>query len=416
MRVRYIFFFLFISFLSGIEGYACTSIIVSGKASTDGRPFIFKNRDVNSKDQIVVIYKGEKYRYTAITSIANGVIQRNRLSSGFNETGFSILNTVANNLNGVKKDVSNNAKVLRRALEICRTLKDFETLLDTLPKPLHTDSNYGVMDAEGGIAYYETGNRGYVKYDANNPKIAPNGYLIRTNFGVSGNKTFGKGYGRYTAMEMYINKIKKNGKINFGDVVRGATRFLTHGETKVNLYKYEPENDKKPVFVDFKDFIPRSATVSAQLIQGVKMGENPLETTAWTMCGFPLTTVCIPIWLTKDNKLPKIVSRNLKGHSIICDAGLTLKKKLFPNNKNRKKNEINIAQLINKSGTGILQKIKPIEDNVFLRAGEVQASIRKDGTDSHQIVTDFYSWIDQFVVSEYEKRFGIRFDSPQFKK
>jgi hypothetical protein len=299
-------------------------------------------------------------------------------------------------------------------LEICKTLKDFETLLDTLPKPLHIDSNYGVMDAEGGIAYYETGNKGYVKYDANDPITAPNGYLIRTNFGVSGTKLLGKGYGRYTAMEMYIDGIKKNGKIGFEDVIRGATRFLTHGETKVNLYNHEPVNGGEPVFVDFVGYIPQSVTVSAQLIQGIKKGESPLETTAWTMCGFPLTTVCIPIWLTKDNQLPKIVSRNSKGYSVICDAGLALKRRLFPNNKKRKKNEINLAQLINKSGSGILQRIKPIEDKVFLRAGEVQASIRKEGTKS-QKVSDFYFWIDQFVASEYEKRFGIRFDSLQFK-
>ena len=415
MKVRHILFFFFFYFISGIEGYACTSMIVSGKASADGRPFIFKNRDTNYKDQTVVIYKGEKYHYTAIADITNGVVRPNRVGSGFNEAGFSIINTVANNLNGGKKDISNNSKVLRRALEVCATLEDFENLLDTLPKPLHIDSNYGVMDAQGGVAYYEAGNKGYVKYDANDPKIAPNGYLIRTNFGVSGNKIFGKGYGRYTAMEMYIDRIKKNGKIGFEDVIRGATRFLTHGETKVNLYNYEPENDKKPVFVDFKDFIPRSVTVSAQLIQGVKKGESPQETTAWTMCGFPLTTVCIPIWLTKDNKLPKIVSRSSNGHSVICDAGLTLKKRLFPNNKKRKKNEINLAQLINKSGTGIQQQIKPIEDNVFLRARDVQTSIRKEGTEN-QKVTEFYSWVDQFVASEYEKRFGIRFDSPQIQK
>lgn len=403
-----ILFVCFFCFLSGIDGYACTSIIVSGKASADGRPYIFKNLDGTKMDVSIINCKGEKYRYTAITNKTNSAVRPNRVSSGFNETGFSIINTVANNLNGGKEDDTNNTRVMRRALEICKTLKDFETLLNTLPKPLHIDSNYGVMDAQGGVAYYETGNKGYVKYDANDPKVAPNGYLIRTNFGVSGNKLFGKGYGRYTAMEMYIDGVKKNGRISFEDVIRGATRFLTHGETKVNLYNYEPENDKKPVFVGFKDFIPRSVTVSAQLIQGIKKGESPSETTAWTMCGFPLTTVCIPIWLTKDNQLPKIVSRGSNKHSMICDAGLTLKKRLFPNS--RKRNEINLAQLINKSGTGVLQKIKPIEDNVFLRAREVQASIRQDRR-NNQKVKDFYSWLDQYVTSEYKKRFGIIFDS-----
>ena len=31
--------------LAVAEAYACTAVIASGKATTDGRPFIFKNRD-----------------------------------------------------------------------------------------------------------------------------------------------------------------------------------------------------------------------------------------------------------------------------------------------------------------------------------------------------------------------------------
>ena len=65
-----------------------------------------------------------------------------------------------------------------------------------------------------------------------------------------------------------------------------------------------------------------------------------------------------------------------------------------------------MAQLINKSGTGILQKIKPIEDNVFMRAREVQASVRKEGIKTRK-VADFYSWADQYVATEYEKQFGV---------
>ena len=72
----------------------------------------------------------------------------------------------------------------------------------------------------------------------------------------------------------------------------------------------------------------------------------------------------------------------------------------------RKKNDINIAQLINKSGTGILQRIKPIEDEVFRRASDVQASIRKEGTKTRR-VSDFYSWVDQYVATEYKKQFGL---------
>lgn len=400
-RISFVFVF-FWGFI--INGFSCTSIIVSGKVSSDGRPFIFKNEDNLNSDVVVVTIQGERYVYSALVNA--GDLRPNRANSGFNEVGFSIINTYARNLNGGRMDARNNTIVMRRALEICSTLSDFENLLDTLSRPLRINSNFGVMDASGGIAYYETSNSGYVKFDANDPVMAPNGYLIRTNYGLSGSKDYGYGFERFTAMKAFIGSISKEGKINSKDVIRGATRYLTHGKSKINLLNNTPRNGGLPVFVDFTDFIPRQQTASAQLIQGVKLGENPLETVGWTICGSPLTTVCIPIWIKTDYKLPKIVSRDNNGHSPMSDAGLELKKRLFPPSNMRGKEDINIAQLVNKVGTGILQRIEPIEDEIFRRADIVIMNIRKRGSAGAE--TDvFYKWLDMYIPAEYKKRFGI---------
>lgn len=400
--------FLFLLFLFTFSirvSIACTSIVVSGKASADGRPFIFKNGDAKGWNVVTASFQGERYFYTAVIS-AND-FKPERVRSGYNESGFSIINTDGINLNAGKADNGNNTKVMRRALEICVTIKDFETLLDTLPRPRHLNSNYGVMDAEGGVAYYEASSKGYVKYDVNDPNVAPNGYLIRTNFGMSGDMSRGSGFERYKAMEMFIDGIKKNGKISAEDVIRKGTRFLTHGESKINLLNLEPEDAKTPEFVDFSNFIPRRQTASAQLIQGVKPGENPLETVAWTICGSPLTTVCVPIWITANHKSPKILSFNDDGHSAMSDAGLELKKRLFPSTKKRKTEDVDLAQLINKSGTGILQQIEPIEDEVFRKSKRVSRAIRRRGYAGKR-TERFYRWLDMYVPAEYNKRFKIK--------
>ena len=39
---------------------ACTSVIVSGMVTPDGRPYIFKNRDTPSQDNLVVTVIGSK--------------------------------------------------------------------------------------------------------------------------------------------------------------------------------------------------------------------------------------------------------------------------------------------------------------------------------------------------------------------
>ena len=380
---------------------ACTSIVVSSRASADGRPFIFKNGDSDYWNVVAATFQGERYLYTAL--IRDNDNKPVGVISGFNEAGFSIINTNGKNINVGKEDNGNNTKVMRRALEVCATLKDFETLLDTLPRPKHLNSNYGVMDAEGGVAYYEASSKGYVKYDVNDPNVAPNGYLIRTNYGMSGDMSRGSGFGRYKAMELFVEGVIKDGKISFEDVIRKGTRYLTHGETKINLLDLKPEDAKKPIFVDFTNLIPRRHTVSAQLIQGVKPGENPLETVAWTICGSPLTTVCVPIWITSSHKLPKILTFNSDGHSSMSDAGLELKKRLFPASKKRKTEDIDLAQLINKSGTGILQQIEPIEDEVFRKSKRLSRAVRRRGY-ARKRTERFYRWLDTYVPAEYDKR------------
>lgn len=54
--------------ITRISVKACTSIIVSGKVTPDGRPYIFKNRDTMNQDNLVVSIKGVKYRFIGIAS------------------------------------------------------------------------------------------------------------------------------------------------------------------------------------------------------------------------------------------------------------------------------------------------------------------------------------------------------------
>ena len=37
-----------------VSSYACTSIIVSGKVTPDGRPYIFKNRDTHDQNNLAI--------------------------------------------------------------------------------------------------------------------------------------------------------------------------------------------------------------------------------------------------------------------------------------------------------------------------------------------------------------------------
>ncbi|MBQ4450528.1 MAG: acyl-CoA--6-aminopenicillanic acid acyl-transferase [Prevotella sp.] len=383
---------------------ACTSIIVSGKVTPDGRPYIFKNRDTHDQNNLAIQLQGSRYRFIAIVAAKDSLYKS--VWSGHNEVGFAIANTAAYNLNGKHvpgkprpQGDENDGSLMRKALETCRTLADFEQLLDSIKArgPIPSNSNFAVLDAEGGVAYYETGNKGYVKFDANDPLVAPYGFIVRTNHGMSGERSMDQGIERYMAMSDYATRASHANDLGFENIIRKVTRYLKHGLTHIDLNDLQPQDDSQPVYYPFRDFIPRNLTASAQLIQGVKKGEEPLRTTAWTIVGCPLTTVAIPLWITANGKLPDVVTHQQPGQQAkLVEFGLELKRQLFPIERGNGQDYINLARLINHSGTGILQKIEPIETEIIRRAKGISQSDKPDNE-----ISEFYRWVEKYIKEQY---------------
>ena len=390
--------------VGAVPSIACTSIIVSGKVTPDGRPYIFKNRDTHDLDNLAIQIQGSRYRFIGIVAAKDSLYKS--VWSGHNEVGFAIANTAAYNLNGKPQPGKprpqgddNDGTLMRKALETCRTLADFEHLLDSIKArgPIPSNSNFAVLDAEGGVAYYETGNKGYVKFDANDPQVAPYGFIVRTNHGMSGERSLDQGIERYLAISDYATRAAFANDLGFENIIRKVTRNLKHGLTQIDLHDFQPKDDSQPVYFPFRDFIPRYLTASAQLIQGVKVGESPLLTTAWSIVGSPLTTVAIPLWITADGKLPNVVTHQQPGQQApLVTISFELKRQLFPIERGNGQDYINLSRLINRSGTGILQLIEPIEDEIFCRSKNIRQS-RAPQKD----ISDFYRWVEQYVKEQY---------------
>ena len=112
---------------------------------------------------------------------------------------------------------------------------DFENMLDTMQKPMGVEANFGVIDAQGGAAYYETDNFNYTKIDANDSKIAPFGYIIRTNYSFTGTPDNGYGYIRYMAANELIYNAVASNNLTPLFIQQNMTRSLQHAHTKTNL-------------------------------------------------------------------------------------------------------------------------------------------------------------------------------------
>lgn len=383
---------------------ACTSVIVSSRVSKDGRPMIFKHRDSGKVHNMMIVVQGQRYRYLGLVNAEDTAPKE--VWGGHNEAGFGIVNTAAYNLNGDGGDTDGDGILIRKALELCATLADFERLLDTVKKPMEVNSNFAVLDALGGCAYYETGNYSYVKFDVNDPEVAPEGYLMRTNFGTTGNHKLDQGVERYCAISDFMAEACKEGNLEHDYLITSISRYLKHGVTKLDMYDFMPESENDTQYFPFGDYIARYSTASVILVQGVRPDESPLNTVSWTIIGWPLTTVAIPLVLTSSGKLPAIVTDDGTGHSWLNEKGLQLKQRVFSLEAGNTTSYGDLSQLFNKQGTGILQQIQPVEKEVINRGEEALEKLRKN-TKNAKDIEAYYDWVDAYVVERYRELFSI---------
>ena len=376
---------------------ACTSVVVSGRVTKDGRPIILKHRDSGKLQNMTLLVQGPKYRYLGVVNA--GDTTPVEVWGGHNEAGFAIINTAAYNLNGNGGDTDGDGILIRKALGLCATLADFERLIDTVKKPMDVNSNFAVLDAQGGCAYYETGNYSFVKFDANDTLVAPDGYLMRTNFGTTGNHKLDQGVERYAAITDFMTVACNEGHLDHEYLVTHIPRYLTHGVTKTNIYDHMPETESDTKYFPFVDYTTRYYTASVVLVQGVRPDESPLNTVSWTIMGWPLTAVAIPLVITPSGKLPALVTDDGTGHSWLCEKALELKSRAFSLKRGNTKSYCNIAVLFNKQGTGIYQKILPLEEEV-IRQGEAALSKLRDNNVVSEMEA-YYDWVDAYLKEHY---------------
>ncbi len=403
--VVFFFFFVTVPFSRG-----CTSAVVSGKYTSSGRPLLWKNRDTKAVNNKVVYFNYGKYPFVGVVN--SGDTLNRSVWMGMNSAGFAIINTVSYNLNladtGIEQS-GHEGMLMKAALAYCGSLEDFEHMLDTMAKPTRMTTNLGVIDAYGGAAYYELGFFGYTKLDANDPKVAPLGYIVHTNYSFTGEQGVGAGYIRYTTIEREFRDAALRNELSARFILQEGSRCLKHSLTGVDLSVPDQEDPAREKMVWFEDFIPRKSSVAAVVIEGVKPGEDPSLTTMWTVMGFPLTSVVIPVWITPNGRLPSLLQYDSQlKDSPMCNMALQLKERCYPvrwGSSARK--YINIHALVNRDHTGIMQVIRPLEDRIFDATEEQLSLWHKTGIREKE-VTGFYSWVETKILELYGKHFDVR--------
>lgn len=387
------------------EAWACTAVIASGKVTADGRPFIFKNRDASDgTNNSLLTLHGTKYQYVGVVNYSTSSSPAS-IWYGHNEAGFAILNTLSYYFNSPTSKANTSAGALmKKALGQCATVDEFETLLQQTQAqttPVTLSTNFAVMDSLGNVAFFETCNTSYTKFDANDETVAPNGYLVRTNYSFTSpyyDVTNHVGEQRYKAACKYMEDTFGDGKIDAMQVVHELPRYLYHGEREVNLWDDLPDDIEDVTNTYFSNFIPRYTSASASMMQGVLEGENPINTVSWIAIGWPCGSFTVPIVITPSRVLPAVVKRASGTYkSEMCTNALELKNNVFSiyHNGTQSTDSIDLSKLINKEETGILQKVMAADAQV----GELGTTLMdqlRDGTAGETEVAAFYNWIDDY--------------------
>ncbi len=405
--MKKITFFTLISFLLLInnQSKACTSFIISGKYTADGKSILYKNRDTGEMKNSLVMFNDGKYKYMGVV---NGTEKswNKAVWGGYNEAGFAIINTAAynNNLGDTTGASNQDGIVMKMALMVCGSLEDFEIFLDTLRKPRGVNSNYGVIDAKGGAAYYETGNFKYVKVDANDPIAAPNGIIIRTNHSMSADLSKGFGFNRFNNATRIVNEAAKEKNLSPEFLMNAVSRSLYHPRVDRDLSVDIPKNKNKAKYEFFVDYIPRISTSSTMMVVSARDETHVEETMMWTILGFPLTSVAIPTWLSAG-ELPKSVAMNDEYKSPICSAALKFKDECFPIKIDHGENYINFAVVMNEEGDGYMQLLQPIEKEIF-KKGNLLIQEMESGAKTKKDILSYYQWLDKFLSKSYKENFN----------
>lgn len=418
------FALLFFLFADCLVSEACTSVIISGKLTEDGRPLMWKNRDAPYGQNMAVFIKGAKYDFLGI--INPGVKNPRSVWGGVNSEGLCVMNTMSYNID-IKpvdddKTITGNGGIQFWLLSNCRDMGEVESYLDSiygiltpedLQVPTGLTTNLGVIDAKGNGAYFECHSFGYKKYDVNDPGTAPDGYIVRSNFSVSTKPAAeGVGHIRYMEAERQVRHAIADGRVNMDYILDNLARSFSNPMLGVDLKSGKYNKPRTNGWYSDQDFITNYLSVSSLIFQGVKAGENPDLTTMWTIIGYPAAAVCVPVWVKGGEEgIPAMLAADETRHSKMSAHAETLFKRVYTfdldNEKKNRNKYFNWELLYNLKGDGIMQKVISKEAEILPKYKRLLDGWRRlDSVDVNQLMK-LNAETDADLEAFYRLEFGL---------
>jgi len=360
--------FLFVIILALIGkniASSCTVAVISGKATPDGRPLLWKNRDASTVDNRVLYFKGPRFAFLGLVNATDK--EGSSVWAGLNSEGFAIINSASSDLADDEKGGAENGRFMRLALGECASVADFEALLTKTKGQRQVAANFGVIDAEGQACFFETSKDSYVRFDANDPKVAPFGYILRTNYAFTAPEKFkGGGYIRFERISHLFEKALAEDRLDLRFILQEAARDLVNEKLhSFPLTQPLPDDPAKPLYINTNDTINRNSTVAVTVFQGVTQPEKASLATMWVILGQPIASVAFPLWV-KASEVPPLLSA--APTAPLNDLAKALLNFLYPDKRGHMPQYLNVTRLRTYGGEGVLTKLLRVENEIMERA------------------------------------------------
>jgi hypothetical protein len=349
---------------------ACTIGVFGAGSTADGRPVLWKNRDVDNQNQELRFWNLGPYRFVS-NAYADDTLNA---WAGINEVGFGIMNSNAYNL-GPKLEPKDpdDGNIMSFALANCATLADFEKVLDSTNfVGRETPANYGVLDSTGAAAIYEASNTWYIRCDASADSL---GYTLRANYSFSGDTVRLRGHNRFRRAFEVCSTRHAAGPIDIRFVVGTLARDM--GQPGFNPYPlpFTGTYGSLPIgYLPTDTTVCRLKTRSVEIVVGQRPGAGPGTGMVWYLPGSPLTSIPIPAWVASDS-VPALL--NGRDRAVLCDEAIRLRDYLL--------SYLGNATAVNTRTLSIvLDYFAPVESTVFRMVDSCEAVWADAGPDPLQ--------------------------------
>ena len=268
----------------------CTIGVAAGSATADGRPLVWKTRDLEGMPNSVLYDSSAVHGFVSVINSEEPDLSW----MGVNDAGFAVVNSYTY-AKGDRRAELENGSLMHYALGECATVADFQALLDsTNVTGRNTLGNFAVIDAGGAAAMFEVTADAYVRFD---PPAGEEAFVVRANFAFSSGWEQ-TGRDRYDRSLALLGEYTRGDSLSARTILRGHMRDFSNASSTPLAVPYagREQNQWPQGYVACDHSICRSSSVSAAVIQGVLPGEAPFLSTLWVLLGQPASTLAVPYW------------------------------------------------------------------------------------------------------------------------